>query len=50
MKKVIFAINTTLDGVVDHMKIAPPIKRRGSISSASRGMLTHSSTGVKRIN
>jgi dihydrofolate reductase len=24
MKKVIFAINTTLDGVVDHMKIGPP--------------------------
>ena len=24
MKKVIFAINTTVDGVVDHMKIGPP--------------------------
>jgi dihydrofolate reductase len=24
MKKVIFAINTTLDGVVDHMKVGPP--------------------------
>ena len=24
MRKVVFAINTTLDGVVDHMKIGPP--------------------------
>ena len=32
MRKVIFAISTTVDGVVDHMKIAPPI----------RGMPAHS--------
>jgi dihydrofolate reductase len=29
MKKVIFAINTTLDGVVDHMKIGPPDQETG---------------------
>ena len=29
MKKVIFAINTTLDGVVDHMKIGPPDQESG---------------------
>ena len=29
MKKVIFAINTTLDGVVDHMKIGPPDQEAG---------------------
>jgi len=29
MKKLIFAINTTLDGVVDHMKIAPPDQETG---------------------
>ena len=29
MKKVIFAIHTTLDGVVDHMKIGPPDQETG---------------------
>jgi dihydrofolate reductase len=29
MKKVIFAISTTLDGVVDHMKIGPPDQETG---------------------
>jgi dihydrofolate reductase len=29
MKKVIFAIHTTLDGVVDHMKIGPPDDETG---------------------
>src|ERR1700731_2230257 len=29
MKKVVFAINTTLDGVVDHMKIGPPDQETG---------------------
>jgi dihydrofolate reductase len=29
MKKLIFAINTTLDGVVDHMKIGPPDQETG---------------------
>src|SRR5580692_7980303 len=29
MRKVIFAINTTLDGVVDHMKIGPPDRETG---------------------
>lgn len=29
MKKVIFAINMTLDGVVDHMKIGPPDQETG---------------------
>jgi dihydrofolate reductase len=29
MRKLIFAINTTLDGVVDHMKIGPPDKETG---------------------
>src|SRR5580658_8191229 len=29
MKKVIFAISTTLDGVVDHMKIGPPDSETG---------------------
>jgi dihydrofolate reductase len=29
MRKVIFAINTTLDGVVDHMKIGPPDQETG---------------------
>ena len=29
MKKVIFAINTTLDGVVEHMKIGPPDPETG---------------------
>ena len=29
MKKVIFAINTTLDGVVDHLKIGPPDQETG---------------------
>ena len=30
MKKVVFAINTTLDGVVDHMKIGPPDEETGA--------------------
>ena len=29
MRKVIFAIHTTLDGVVDHMKIGPPDQETG---------------------
>ena len=29
MRKLIFAINTTLDGVVDHMKIGPPDQETG---------------------
>ena len=29
MKKVIFAIHTTLDGVVEHMKIGPPDQETG---------------------
>src|ERR1700733_3974540 len=29
MRKLIFAINTTLDGVVDHMKIGPPDPETG---------------------
>jgi len=29
MKRVIFAIHTTLDGVVDHMKIGPPDQETG---------------------
>src|SRR5580658_3164658 len=29
MKKVIYAINTTLDGVADHMKIGPPDQETG---------------------
>jgi dihydrofolate reductase len=29
MKKLIFAINTTLDGVVDHMRIGPPDPETG---------------------
>jgi dihydrofolate reductase len=29
MKKIIFAINTTLDGVVEHMKIGPPDQETG---------------------
>ena len=29
MRKVIFAINTTLDGVADHMKIGPPDQETG---------------------
>src|ERR1700733_5745595 len=29
MKKVIFAINTSLDGVVDHMKLGPPDQETG---------------------
>ena len=29
MKKLIFAINTTLDGVVEHMKIGPPDQETG---------------------
>src|ERR1700744_6690835 len=30
MRKVIFAISTTLDGVVDHMKIGPPDPETGA--------------------
>jgi len=29
MRKLIFAINTTLDGIVDHMKIGPPDPETG---------------------
>ena len=29
MRKLVFAINTTLDGVVDHMKIGPPDEETG---------------------
>ncbi len=49
MRKLIYAINMTLDGCCDHTKLAV-MKKYLLITHSSCGMLTCWSMGVKPIN
>ena len=50
MRKLIYAINITLDGCCDHTKQMVLMKKYSNTMRCSCEMPTYSSTGVKPIN